>query len=244
MSSQTVYLVTGANRGLGFGLVSSLATRENVLVFATARDPSKATDLNKLAQEKGNVVVLKLKAGNEGDAKAAAKEVEEKAGKVDVVIANAGISDAYQPASEQGVAEFTRHFEVNTLGPVVLFQAFKSLLYKSNVRKFMLVSTAGASFGLGIPMPLAAYGASKAAANFYILKLHQEEGKNGLVIFANSPGHVQTDMGNDGARSFGLEQAPVTIEDSVAGQLRLVDEATGETHGGKFWDYTGDAIPW
>ncbi|GAA6036994.1 hypothetical protein JCM8097_005496 [Rhodosporidiobolus ruineniae] len=244
-TSQTVYFVSGANRGLGYGIVSQLAERSDVLIFATARDPEKATALNSLAAEKGNIVVLKLAVDSEEDAKAAAQVVQEKAGKLDVLIANAGISDSYYPAANTPVDVLKRHFDVNALGPVILFSALQSLLYKISAPKFLVVSTAGASFGLAIPMAMTGYFVSKAAVNFWLLKLAQEEGeKHNLTALALSPGWVQTDMGNKGARQMGVEAAPVTLDDSVTGILKLADSSTRESHGGKFWDYTGDAIPW
>ncbi|GAA6039165.1 hypothetical protein JCM8097_000446 [Rhodosporidiobolus ruineniae] len=240
---KTVYFVTGANRGIGFGLVSKLAERPDVLIFATARQPEKATELNKLAEEKGNVVVVKLKVDSEEDAKAAAKVVEEKAGKVDVVIANAGISDSYYPAASTPIPVLKQHFEVNTLGPIILFQALQSLLSKSASPKFVVVSTGGASFGLAIPLKMMGYSLSKVAANFWTLKMHGEE--TGLTIFALSPGWVQTEMGSYGAAQMGVDSGPpVTLADSVAGIVKLVDESTRETHGGKLWDYTGEVLPW
>lgn len=86
--------VTGANRpnGIGFSLVSKLVKRTDALVFATARDPTRAAELQSLARENDNLVILKLEATSEADAQAAAEAVEAKAGRLDVLIANAGPS--------------------------------------------------------------------------------------------------------------------------------------------------------
>lgn len=51
-------------------------------------------------------------------------------------------------------------------------------------------------------------------------------------------------MGNMGARSAGLEQAPETLEASVNGILDRTDNATREKDGGKFKDYKEEDIPW
>ncbi|BGP20173.1 hypothetical protein JCM10213_000742 [Rhodosporidiobolus nylandii] len=244
MSTQTIYFVTGANRGIGFGLVTALSKRSDVLIFATARDPSKADALNALARAKGNVVVVKLESASEEDAKAAYKVVEEKAGKIDVLIANAGICECSTPAVAQTPAEYNRHFEVNALGPVVLFQALHPLLYKSGLPKYLVISTSLGSLSMAIPGPYAAYSMSKVAVNYFILKLHQEEEAHKLVTFPVCPGLVATELGNIGAQRMGLKEAPVKVEDTAAGILKLADEATRETRGGKFWSYTGDSIPW
>ena len=83
----TVTTVTGANRGIGFGLVKSLADRPDAVVFAGVRDVSKTDDLRKIGD---NVHPVTINAGNAEDNKAAVETMRNVAGGVDVVIANAG----------------------------------------------------------------------------------------------------------------------------------------------------------
>lgn len=67
--------------------------RENVVIFAGARDVPGATNLQALAQEyPGKVHIVKLFSGSKEDSDAAAALVERVAGHIDVVIANAGQS--------------------------------------------------------------------------------------------------------------------------------------------------------
>ena len=70
------------------------------------------------------------------------------------------------------------------------------------------------------PLPDTAYGASKAALNFVVRKLHFEH--ENLTIFPISPGWVQTDMGTPTAQAFGMEDAPTTLEDSIGGIVKTV----------------------
>ena len=51
-------------------------------------------------------------------------------------------------------------------------------------------------------------------------------------------------MGNHGARSFGFENAPVEIKDSVTRVEKLIGEVTKESHGGKLWGYDGKLQQW
>lgn len=51
-------------------------------------------------------------------------------------------------------------------------------------------------------------------------------------------------MGNFGARAFGLEQAPLGIDESCDGMEKLIDVATKESHGGKLWGYDGKQETW
>lgn len=51
-------------------------------------------------------------------------------------------------------------------------------------------------------------------------------------------------MGNSGALLLGLEEAPVGIDDSCNGVVRVIDGAAKESHGGRLWGYEGKVLPW
>jgi norsolorinic acid ketoreductase len=58
---------------------------------------------------------------------------------------------------------------IQTLGPLILFQAALPLLKKSALPKFVVISTIAGVIGLPqFPMPLSGYGSSKAALNFIV----------------------------------------------------------------------------
>ena len=58
-------------------------------------------------------------------------------------------------------------------------------------------------------------------------------------------GWVQTEMGNAGAKHVGMKEAPMTVAQSVAGIVKLVDESTRDTHSGKFWSAEDNTqLPW
>ncbi|KAK4705989.1 hypothetical protein P7C70_g197, partial [Phenoliferia sp. Uapishka_3] len=253
-TTQTVYLVSGANRGVGFGLVSELAKDSNNLVFAGARDPARADALNALAKELPNLKVVKLTSGDVDDNKAAVDEINKSAGRLDTVIANAGISKYYGPLLTHPTQEFRDHYEVNVIGVVVLFQAVQPLLAKSGSGHFAVISSAAGSIGKYIPLSAAAYASSKAAVNFIVKVIHVEHESEGIIASAHNPGWVSTDMGNVGAIANGMPQAPVTVEDSVKGLLSNIVGATRERVGGKHmnfqktsgnpWDVDTEEIPW
>jgi norsolorinic acid ketoreductase len=234
-----VYFITGANRGLGLGLTKAYASQPDTIVFATARDPSKATELNRLK----NVHVLRLASGSQEDAASAAKEVSAVTGGLDVVIANAGISKYFGPGVTTPISEVEEHFRINTIGPLVLFQALYPLLKARKTRKFIIVSSGAASITENMPLAITAYGASKAAVNYIARRLHSEHISEGFVIFPLSPGWVQTEMGNSAAAASGMQEAPVTIEDSIAGQVKIIESA-GKNESGRFWSYDGSEYKW
>jgi len=246
------WLITGANRGIGYGLVSSLVQRPNTTIVAAVRDPtSAAKSLDALAQKTANgtkIIVVKISSTSETDAKAAVVELKQQGiTELDVVIANAGIAKYYGPVVSTPVDELREHFEVNTVGSVILFQAVWPLLERSKAPKFIYISSGAGSIGGAIPIPVGAYGASKAAGNFLTAKIHQEHPS--LTAFALSPGMVMTDMGEYGLKSLKsffptLEGKAVTSDQSAAGILNRVDAATRENSGGKFKDFEEEDWAW
>ncbi|KAJ7233432.1 hypothetical protein C8J57DRAFT_1146095 [Mycena rebaudengoi] len=244
-SDKTVYLVSGANRGIGYGLVATIAARPNTIIFAGARDPA-AQSLKELAAKHSNVHPVKLTSGEKADNEAAIAEIQKTAGRLDVIIANAGISNYYGPLATTPLTQFKDHWEVNTLGPIVLFQAAQALLLASptGAPTFAYISSGAASMARYFHISAAAYGSSKAAANFLVKVLDTEHPS--LIAMAINPGWVSTDMGNAGAVANGLPAAPVTVGDSVKGILSRIDGATKEKSSGRFWNFNADKSgnPW
>jgi norsolorinic acid ketoreductase len=227
MSSQSVILVTGANRGLGKGLAQAYVSRPNTIVIATTRDLESASSkaLYTLPTGKDSkIIVVKLDANRDEDAQEAVEELKATHGinHIDTVIANAGIANYWGPTVSTPVSAFHEHFNVNLIGAITLFQATNPLLEKSTSPKFVYISTGLASIGEmeNWALPGVAYGASKAAGNYVMRKIHIEHPE--LTVFPIHPGWVQTDMGNAGAVAVGMDEAPVSLEDSIDGMVSKV----------------------
>ena len=138
------------------------------------------------------VITVKLDSTSKSDAKAAVEELKVKYGieKLDVVIANAGISKNYATVLGSSPEDFLDHFNVNTIGPVLLFQATWSLLDRVEAPKFVVLSSIIGTIGgmEKVPLPAVAYGVSKAAINYVSRKLHFEHEK--LIVVPIHPGYV------------------------------------------------------
>lgn len=96
----------------------------------------------------------------------------------------------------------TDHFSVNTIGSLLLFQATAPLLRLASRPIFIAISSGAGSIG-GMEalkdVQNTAYGASKAALNFVVRKIHFEN--PGLIAFSVNPGWLQTDV-RDAASKF------------------------------------------
>jgi len=71
-------------------------------------------------------------------------------------------------------ADILSDFQVNSIGPLVLFQSFLSLITAIERTKFVVISSVLGQIAESLPYTYNAYGVSKAAVNFIAKKIHQE----------------------------------------------------------------------
>ncbi|CEL02112.1 hypothetical protein ASPCAL03284 [Aspergillus calidoustus] len=245
----TVVLITGGNRGIGKGLVAHYLAQPDTTVIATAREVSSqnASAFDTLQRsDRSHLLIVQLSVDIASSIAEAASVIEKHhhIHQIDIVISNAGICDHWGPVLEMRDADVLTHFQVNTLGPLRLFQALAPLLNNASSPKFIYISTALASIsGINQFNSLtAAYGMSKAAGNYLMRKINAENGH--LITLSIDPGLVQTDMGARAAQFNGLEKAPLTIDDTVRGITNQIAAATKSTTSGQFVDYNGVGVAW
>ncbi|KAK3334212.1 hypothetical protein B0T19DRAFT_484097 [Cercophora scortea] len=246
----TTVLITGANRGIGRGLTEFFLSRPDHIVIAAVRDPSSPSAVSLTSVPVGSgtkLLLVKIDSKSDTDpAEAIATITAAGVDHLDIVIANAGIANYFSKVDGIDLKEFRDLFEVNTHGPLKLLKAAFPLLKATKDKngaaapKFVGISTNAASIAdleENEPYLLGAYGASKAALNYLVRRAHTEN--DWLTAFVINPGFAQTDMGNAGAKFFGLEQAVVTVKDSVEGILKVIDSGTRQSVSGRFLQYDG-----
>ncbi|KAH7397143.1 hypothetical protein BKA66DRAFT_437725 [Pyrenochaeta sp. MPI-SDFR-AT-0127] len=253
--STTNVLITGVNRGVGLALLQTYLARPSHIVIGSVRDvaAAKSKGLADIPAASGSkLILIKIESASFTDPSQAINELESQGvTKLDVVIANAAIAvKTVLPAANGDAEEFANILAINTVGPVALFAATKPLLDRAEKPKWVSISSSVASLANheasfaylgGRPMGFG-YGASKAALNHLTLNIHSENPN--LTVIALDPGFLDTDMGNAGAKAFGMEKPPHHVGDNVKAIVKLVDAATRETHSGKFLNFEGQEVPW
>ncbi|TGJ81333.1 hypothetical protein E0Z10_g7448 [Xylaria hypoxylon] len=245
--TQTIVLITGASRGLGKGLAQRFLALPNHTVIAANRDPEATASraLSDLPTGTGSaLIVTKYDAANEQSPFDAVRELREKHGisHLDIVVANAGIAKVFPLARDVKRGDIVEHIEVNVLSVISLFQATRDLLQKSPSKPiFVPIGSGAGSLGRQPPVPSSAYGASKSMLFWYGIRINAEE--EWLNTFVADPGFVQTDMGNDAARRWGLkEETLLTVDECMGSFFQVLRTTTKEKHGGKAVLYTGEVL--
>ena len=221
-------LITGAARGLGLDFVKRFAARGD-RVIACARDPEAAA----LRAVAGDVRRQALEVTDYGAVAALARTLAGEA--IDVLICNAGI--AGREATVLGSidpAVWRETFEVNTLAPLMMAQAFSGHVARSKGRKLVAISSRLGSIALA-DNGRYAYRASKAALNMEWKGLSLDQAGQGLICVVLHPGWVQTDLGG--------AAAPLTSEQSVPAMVKMID-GLGAADNGRFLNYDGNELPW
>ncbi|CDK24942.1 unnamed protein product [Kuraishia capsulata CBS 1993] len=244
MSQQTVYLVTGANRGIGLQIVTQLAANPSNTVYGTARNLAGAADLKALASKHSNFKPLEADVVKPETLKKAAAVVANESGHIDVLLANAGVGDSVSQVKDLSKDALSYHWEVNTWGSVSTYQAFRTLLLTSKQKKLVFVSTLLGSVNDYLPIPTTAYGASKASLNYLVRAIASESKEEGLIVLSIHPGLVATDMSaaiDEKVNFAKLGISTITPKESAEGIIAQVEKLT-ETD--QFLDYTGAVHQW
>ncbi len=190
-------LVTGASRGIGFGVAMRLAEQGYALTIS-ARNEERLEKAAVQLREAGASEVNAL-AADLADPEVAAQLVsahEESFGTMRALILNAGVGTAGAIA-EFPARRFDKTLAVNLSAPFALLQASLPLLRAAAAadpgRGAKVVALSSIT-GVYAEAGLAAYGATKAALISLVETLNLEESGNGVSVSAIAPAYVDTDM--------------------------------------------------
>lgn len=244
--SKKIALITGANRGIGFETARQLG-QQGIKVLLAARSLEKAAEAAEiLKSENLDVEPILLDVDNPATHEAATKEVEDKFGKLDILINNAAISidefdnDAPIQASKTSQEVFRKTFDTNFFNTIAVTQEFLPLIEKSDAGRIVFVSSGLGSLTLHSDpdspiynFKVPAYDISKTAINGYAVHLAHELKDTPIKVNTLHPGSVVTDMNPRGE---------ITVEE---GAKTSVDLATLPADGytGKFI-HLGNELPW
>jgi NAD(P)-dependent dehydrogenase (short-subunit alcohol dehydrogenase family) len=245
-----VALVTGANTGVGFQIAKALA-ENNYTVYVGARNLEKGK--NAASQLGENAIAIELDVTVENTIKLAAKAIEKEHGLLDLLVNNAGISNAgtrqgtmeemlaAQMPSVASISEMKAVWNTNVFGALAVTQAFIPLLRNAPSPRIVNVSSGLGSLTMNQDPSNpyrksfdVVYGASKAAMNAITVSLANElEGTN-IKINAVSPGFTATALNNF--------QGTESVEEGSKEPVRVALDESGVS--GQFTGPNQEHFPW
>lgn len=178
---QKVVFITGASSGIGKAIGEFLHYK-NYIVYGTSRNPSTF--------ENSIFPLVQLDVRDSNSIKAAVTEVISKAGKVDVVINNAGVGIT-GPLEEIPLEEIRNNFETNLFGPI---EVMKAVLPQMREQKQGLIINITSIAGyMGLPYR-SVYSSSKGALELITESLRMEVKSFGIQITNVAPGDFATNI--------------------------------------------------
>lgn len=234
-------VITGANRGLGLGLVKGFRALGDC-VLATARQPERAGDLLALREKEAgedHLRIYSLDLASPESIAAFAAEMLVFPGSIDLLINNAGVypEKGSETLEELDLALMETAWRVNVLGTARLTQALLPLLRRSASARIVNISSGTASVTTKTDHRHYCYGLSKAALNFFTRGLAAELKPHGIPVVALSPGWVRTEMGGP--------EAELSVEESCAAMVPAM-RGLEMAQSGLFLDRYGnpEGYPW
>ncbi|MFE7582614.1 SDR family NAD(P)-dependent oxidoreductase [Streptomyces gardneri] len=242
MSERTTALVTGANKGIGYEIAAGLgALGWSVGVGARDEQRRKAA-VERLRAAGVDAFGVPLDVTDDASASAAARLIEQQAGRLDVLVNNAAITGGWpQEPTRVDPAVIRTVVETNVIGVIRITNAMMPLLRRSAAPRIVNMSSSVGSLtrqsgtAAEQPGPVAvAYSPSKTFLNAVTLQYARELSGTNILINSGCPGYVATDLnGFRGVR---------TPEQGAAIAIRLATLPDGGPTG-QFFEDTG-TVPW
>jgi NAD(P)-dependent dehydrogenase (short-subunit alcohol dehydrogenase family) len=245
MSEAKIALVTGANKGIGYAIATGLGGL-GYRVGVGARDEARLeTAVEKLRAAGADAFGVPLDVTSDQSVTEAAELIERQAGRLDVLVNNAGIPGEVGPGWVQDPTTLDldlvrRVVETNVIGVIRVTNAVLPLLRRSASPRIVNVSSGVGSLtrqadpDIEIGPVMAAYAPSKSFLNAVTVQYARQLAATNILINAACPGLVATDL-----TGF---QGPRTPEQGAATAIRLATLPDGGPTGSFFED--DGVVPW
>ena len=217
----TVALVTGASSGIGESTAIELA-RHGAKVAVAARRKDRLEDLaQRIADAGGEALVIEADVTDESAARAMVANAVEHFGRLDTVIANAGVM-LLGPIENAPVTEWQRMVELNVLGLLYTSHAALPHLLSAasseprNVADLVLISSVA---GRVARVNSGVYNMTKHGVGAFAESLRQEVTQRHVRVSLIEPGAVSTELAGHNRPE---------VQEAMAGRFRGVERMEAE----------------
>jgi NAD(P)-dependent dehydrogenase (short-subunit alcohol dehydrogenase family) len=186
-----VLVVTGGGRGIG-AATARLAAHSGYRVCVNYRKEKDAAET--LAREIGGLAI-QGDVASEADVVRLFQAVDEKLGRVNVLVNNAGIVDRGARVESMSAERIQRMLAVNVLGSFLCArEAVKRMSKRHGGAGGAIVNVSSIAAKLGAPGEYVDYAAAKGAVDTFTVGLAKEVGADGIRVNCVRPGIIRTDI--------------------------------------------------
>ena len=178
-----VVVVTGAAGGVGQAVAAWL-TERGAQVFA----------LDRRRPESGPGTFVEVDVLSEESIDAAVQQVLQDAGRIDGLVAAAGLSEESTPAEELSVAAWQRTIGVNLTGVFLTCQRVGRVMLEQQSGRIVTIASMSGAHVVNTPQQQVAYNASKGGVVAMTKALAYEWAPRGVRVNALSPGYIDTPL--------------------------------------------------
>lgn len=197
-------LITGGGSGIGFATARRLLD-EGAYVVISGRDTERLADATSRLGAGERLLAVTSDVARLPDLDLLMRRIETWRGRLDAVVANAGIG-IFKPSAELTETDFDRTMEINFKG--VFFTVRKALPLMRDGGAIVL----NASWTLHRGLPIASvYSASKAAVHNLARTLGADLAPQGIRVNSVSPGYIDTEMYRRSSAEPGAEASQVPL---------------------------------
>jgi NAD(P)-dependent dehydrogenase (short-subunit alcohol dehydrogenase family) len=226
-----IALVTGASRGIGYAAARALA-KAGAHIIAVARTQGGLEELDDEIRKDGGTATLVPLGLTDADGIARlGAALNERHGKLDILLGNAGISGPSSPLGHIDLKPWNDVMAVNVTANFQLIRCMEPLLKKSDAGRAVFITSGAANKATAYVGP---YAASKAALETLVRVWAHETASTDIRVNLFNPGPIRTRM----RASVFPGEDPMTLdtpEQAVEYILPMCAPDWSET--GKFYDY-------
>ncbi|MCK1483031.1 MULTISPECIES: SDR family NAD(P)-dependent oxidoreductase [unclassified Bradyrhizobium] len=207
-----VALVTGASRGIGLAIATTLAA-EGAKVALAARGADALNAARAAIGGRNSIHVADVT--DPAAATGLVQDVEKQWGRLDILVCNVG-SGASVPPGQETAAEWSRVMDLNLFATTNMIEAARPLMARgSGDRAIVCISSIAGMAALGAPV---AYYAAKAALNATVRGLARPLALEGIRINAVAPGNI---LSPDGTWARKIAENKQAVDDMLQREVAL-----------------------
>ncbi|MBL8577534.1 MAG: glucose 1-dehydrogenase [Mesorhizobium sp.] len=196
MAERKILLVTGGSRGIGAS-VARLAAKAGYRVGVNFVSDAEAAAgvVREIEAEGGEAFAIRADVGDEKDILAMFEAIDERYGRLDALVNNAGVVDRKSRLDEMSAARLRRIMTVNTVGTILCTrEAVRRMSTRHGGKGGVIVNVSSMAAELGSPSLYVDYAASKGAVDTFTHGLALEVAAEGIRVNGVRPGIIETDI--------------------------------------------------